>query len=196
MKNKFLRSVRGIGYIGEGKYLVSIDRKHTKIYLTWRGILERCYSERYHLKKPTYKGCSVHPDWHNFQIFAAWFERNYVEGFVLDKDILFKGNKEYNSDTCCFVPPEVNILFTKSNKTRGEYPIGVSFVKSNKKFVSQLSVENKQTNLGYFATPEEAFSAYKVAKESYIKEIALKYKEQITEACYQALIKYKVEITD
>jgi hypothetical protein len=196
MSNKFLKTVRGIGYIGEGKYLVSIKRKHTKIYITWRGLLERCYSESYHIKKPTYKDCSVHPDWHNFQVFAEWFEKNYVEGFELDKDILIKGNKIYSPETCCFIPPEVNTLFTKSNKARGEYPIGVSFVKSIKKFISQLSIENRQINLGYFDTPEEAFYAYKIGKEDYIKLVGDKYKSRITEACYQALTKYKVEITD
>lgn len=57
-----------------------------------------------------------------------------------------------------------------------------------------IFVKNK--NLGTFNTPEEAFEAYKQVKEVYIKELTNKYKEQITEACYQALINYKIEITD
>ena len=43
----------------------------------------------------------------------------------LDKDILIKGNKEYNPNTCCFVDIRLNSLFTKDNAMRGKYPIGV-----------------------------------------------------------------------
>lgn len=36
----------------------------------------------------------------------------------------------------------------------------------------------------------------KKAKEDYLKELANKYKENISEAVYNALMNYKVEITD
>ena len=53
-------------------------------------------------------------------------------------------------------------------------------------------------HLGYFATPEEAFQAYKSAKEIYVKERATKYFQEgkITQRVYQALMEYQVEITD
>lgn len=50
--------------------------------------------------------------------------------------------------------------------------------------------------LGVFNTIEEAFQAYKEAKEEYIKEVAYKYKEIITKQVYQAMINYKVERDD
>ena len=52
--------------------------------------------------------------------------------------------------------------------------------------------------MGTFKTPEEAFSAYKVAKEAYIKEVATKYYNdgKIARNVYDALMNYKVEITD
>ena len=34
------------------------------------------------------------------------------------------------------------------------------------------------------------------AKEDYIRHVANKWKNQITEECYQALLNYKIEITD
>jgi hypothetical protein len=57
---------------------------------------------------------------------------------------------------------------------------------------------NRNKYLGYYATPLEAFNAYKTAKEEYIKELAEKYFQEgkITERVYNALMKYEVEITD
>ena len=46
--------------------------------------------------------------------------------------------------------------------------------------------------IGSFDTPEEAFQAYKTAKEAYIKEVADKWRGQITEQVYEALINYKI----
>ena len=42
----------------------------------------------------------------------------------------------------------------------------------------------------------EVENTYKIAKEEYIKVVADKYKNKITEQCYQALYNYQVEITD
>ena len=50
--------------------------------------------------------------------------------------------------------------------------------------------------LGYFKTELEAYNAYKVAKESFIKEQANEWKDKIDNRAYEALINYTVEITD
>ena len=51
-------------------------------------------------------------------------------------------------------------------------------------------------NLGHYKTPEQAFSAYKFAKESHIKFMASLWKDRIDESVYQALINYEVHIDD
>ena len=56
--------------------------------------------------------------------------------------------------------------------------------------------KGKPEKLGSFATEIEAFNAYKVAKEAFIKEQANNWKSQIDERAYEALMKYTVEITD
>jgi hypothetical protein len=180
-----------IGFLGQGYYNM---KEHPKAYIKWRGMLERCYCKKYHSKKPTYIGCSVADDWHNFQNFAQWFYENNTESFELDKDILLKENKIYSPKTCCFVPSEVNVLFTK-NIRRGKYPVGVSLHREGK-FQASMSVNNKQIYLGLYNTPEEAFQVYKTAKEKYIKEVADKWKDQIIDKVYEAMYNYQVEITD
>ena len=120
-----------------------------------------------------------------------------IRGWHLDKDLLIKGNKVYNEDSCIFLPQEVNTLLTKSTASRGEHLIGVYWNKTNKAFRAMVSKnKGKQEHLGYFDTELEAFNAYKQAKESFIKEQANKWKSEIDPRAYKALMNYTVEITD
>ena len=169
-------------------------------------MLLRCYDEKYHEKYPTYKNCKVCEEWHNYTNFGDWFVDNYyeIEGqkMCLDKDILYKGNKVYSPNTCVFVPNNINVLFVKGNKMRGDYPIGVDYNKINGKFRVRCSIydfkenKNKSKHLGYYNTPEDAFETYKQFKEQYIKEVADYYKNLIPRKLSDVLYNYKVEITD
>jgi len=197
VENPYHPSIFGIGHLGEGMYSQPRRDGVEAIYKIWCGILNRCYGAKFH-SKHTYEDVVLCKDWCNFPNFTKWYEENFrpeiMEGWHLDKDILIKGNKVYSPENCTFVPKEINGLFVKHNKLRGKYPIGVH--KQRDRFVSQISIKRVIKHLGYFDTPEEAFQAYKTAKEAYIKEMANKWRGQITEQCYQAMYNYKVEITD
>lgn len=206
IKCPYERRTFGVGYMGEGKYKTKENGKKTKCYITWKGILERCYHEKRRHKNLTYINCEVCEEWLCYTDFSQWFKENYyeVEGerMCLDKDILYKGNKIYSPNTCIFVPERINTLFIKRDSKRGKYPIGVKYNKQNDKFESSCSVydfkENKSKNeyLGLYDTPEKAFEVYKQFKEKYIKEVADYYKDQISEKLYNAMYNYEVEITD
>ena len=189
-----------IGYIGEGIYKAKENGKDTKMYIVWHEMLKRCYSEKYHKKNNTYEGCEVCDEWHNFQNFAEWYEENYYEipgeVMALDKDILVKGNKIYSPNTCIFVPQSINTLFIKSDKIRGNLPIGVHYKKQNKKYIAQCKMNNEKKYLGSFDTPEEAFQVYKKFKERYIKQIADEYIELIPQELYNAMHNYEIEYED
>lgn len=193
IRNVYHPSVCGIGYVGEGKYSSTNDKQ---CYEVWRGMIRRCYEEKILLKHPTYRGCSVHTEWKCFQVFAKWYYKNYRYNFNLDKDILKKGNKVYSPKTCCFVPHEINCLFTKSNGTRGKYPIGVSFHKQHQKFYSCIRKIDRAIFIGLFNTIEEAFQAYKKTKEDHIKEKADEWKDRVEQKVYKAMYNWVVEITD
>lgn len=194
IKNPYFKRIVNVGFIGVGTHLSSIKGKTTKVYITWVNMLKRCYCEKTQINYPTYKDVTVCKEWHNFQNFAEWYEENYIEGFFIDKDIICKDCKIYSPETCCFVPNEVNMLFVKSSKARGAYLIGVHKVKN--RYVAQINKNREVIFLGSFITEIEAFKAYKTAKEQYIKEVAEKYKYQIKKQVYQALVNYKVEITN
>ena len=195
-KNPNYPAIYGIGIIGQGKHKCGSEGKVLKKYTCWNSILFRSYSEKHHVKNPAYRDVTVDERWYNFQNFGDWFDeifKPHMQNWHLDKDILVKNNKIYSPETCCFVPNEINSLFTKSDSKRGIYPIGV--VKEGSKFRAQ-SCSNNKRYLGYYDTPEEAFQVYKVAKETYIKEVADKWKDQISEKVYKAMYNYEVEITD
>ena len=204
VKCPYERTIYGVGYIGEGKSKVSENSKKTRLYATWSHMLERCYDEKIHKKRPTYKDCSASEKFHNFQNFAKWYEDNYyeVEGerMCLDKDILVKGNKIYSPETCIFVPNTINLLFVKRDNKRGESVIGTSLHQG--KYVAQCNMINpktgksKQEFLGYYETQEKAFEIYKYYKERNIKQVADYYKGRIPDKLYDALYNYEVEIDD
>jgi len=191
----------GVGYNPKGKHPTKIDGIPTKEQTLWLNMLARCYGK--HQKdgrNSTYADCSVSENFKDFQYFAEWCQSQVgfgLKDWHLDKDILFKGNKIYSEDTCVFVPSELNVLFNKKKKQRGDYPIGVS--KSSKPDYSYSSVCNhngKQVWLGYHTTVEAAFFRYKEFKESVVKGAANKWKDQIDPRAYTALMNYQVEITD
>ena len=189
----------GIGYLGEEKYKMSENGKKTKCYNTWHNMLERCYNPKYQEKYPTYKDCEACESWHNFQTFAEWYNNNYYqihgEVMCLDKDILCKGNKIYSPETCVFVPEKINLLFIKSDNSRGKDPIGAHQLPSGN-YEVRCNNGEESDYLGRFDNIYEAFYAYKVHKEKIIKQVADEYKEYIPQKLYHALYNYQVEITD
>jgi len=201
IKSPYDKSLYNTGYLGEGKYICSKNSKFSNQYIYWSLMIKRCYSEVLHKKRPTYIGCTVCDEWHNFQNFGKWYDENYykIEGckMQLDKDILFKGNKIYSPENCVFVPSNINTLFIKCDSARGEYPIGITFNKREQIYVAQCKNKNGKRVIGKFLNPNIAFyEGYKPFKESYIKEIAEECKSQIPQNLYEAMYKYIVEITD
>ena len=193
-----------VGYIGEGEYKACENGKITRVYSTWNNMLKRCYDEKYHEKYPTYKDCEVYEEWHNFQKYGKWFEENYysIEGekMCLDKDVLVKHNKIYSPETCIFVPERINLLFVKSDKSRGESVIGTSLYKGKYQvqcwLINPKTGKSKREYLGRYETQEKAFEVYKYYKEKNIKEVADYYKIQIPQKLYNAMYNYEVEIND
>jgi hypothetical protein len=188
--------VYGVG-INDRKYTTTVDGKTRKEYALWVNMLERCYSENHHKKRPTYLGCTVSDSFKDYTYFFEWCQTQIgfgIFGYSLDKDLIYKGNREYSEDNCVFIPNELNMLLTKRQLDRGTFPIGVS--KDGKNYRAQCSYNGIRKNIGTFTTPELAFNAYKTFKEAHIKELAEKYKTTIDQRAYLALMNYEVDIND
>ena len=188
--NPYFRSVCGIGYIDVGEFKTTIKNKHTKEYFAWMAMLRRCYSEKMQAENPTYIGCTVCNEWHSFQNFAKWYtsQEDYGKDYQLDKDLLVSGNKIYSPETCVLAPQEVNLLFVDRAACRGDYPLGVSYMKRAKKFRAYIGIDGKYIHLGYFDNPNDAHLCFLKAKKDRIKQIALRWKSEIDERLFKALM--------
>lgn len=203
IKDPYSPSVYGVGILGT-KYLSTVNGVRTKEYALWMDMLRRCYSDTYKKKNQTYTDCEVSNKFKSYEYFYEWCNKQIgfnVDGngnqFQLDKDLLIKANKVYGESTCVFLPKEINSVLTKCTASRGEHLIGVCWHNTNKAFVARVHKnKGKPEHLGLFNTEIEAFNAYKQAKEAYLKELANKWKGQIDERAYEALMNYQVEITD
>lgn len=169
---------RGFVGINDSEFILrpainGIQTQGHPAYLAWSGILDRC-APRYQKLKPTYEGVSCSEDWTSFTKFALWFKINYVPGYIIDKDLLIRGNKVYSAASCLFLPVEINSFLTTSGKVRGDYPQGVT--KSGEgRYRARISIENKRTHIGYYSTPEAAHKAWQQAKINRAQELMQKY---------------------
>ena len=177
-------SVYDVGISGT-KYPPTINDVKTKEYGLWQNMLERCYSDAYKKKHPTYKDCEASENFKSFEYFYEWCNKQIGfgnEGWHLDKDLLIKGNKVYSEDSCIFIPNEINLLLTKRTTSRGKHLIGVCWHKTKKAFVARVNKnKGKSEHLGYFNTELEAFKAYKRAKESLLKNKLISGNHKLTQ---------------
>lgn len=200
VKNPWQPSICNIGYIGK---IFDQNNPITKnvAYTHWSHMIQRCYDSKNH-KYRFYgaKGVKVCEEWLCFANYEKWFNNNYYEipncDMIVDKDILYKNCKLYSPTTCSIIPSDINKLFCNAKAIRGQLPLGVTYHKINHNYIATITKCNKRIHLGCFNTPQEAFRAYKIAKEQYIKEMADKYREYLPQKIYDAMYNYQVDITD
>lgn len=206
VKNPYYPMVYGVGIVGDKYKTVDENSKSTREYMTWYHIIQRCFSNKLKEKQPAYKDVICCDDWLYYEKFYDWlhsqsnFDKWYSgKRWAVDKDILVKGSKIYSPETCCLIPQNVNCLFLKRESERGKYPIGVRYTSDGFIAVCRNPFLDKREELGSYYTPEKAFYlGYKPYKEDIIKRVAqVEYdKGNITEKCYEAMMRYKVEIDD
>ena len=193
VKDRLKPSFYGVGVVGEAFV------KNDTMYNTWMCMLNRCYGAAHVKENSAYKDCSVSDNFKYYPYFKEWCENqigfNVLDDkgktFALDKDILVKGNRVYSEDTCCFVPKEINNLLTRYTK-ESDTCKGVYYNKKLGKFSAHLLGKY----VGLFTTELEAFQVYKQAKETYIKEVANKWKDRIDPLVYKTLMDWEVTTND
>ena len=151
----------------------------TRTWRTWSGIIRRTdMRDPKWVSQPGkayYKDCTLDPRWFKLSVFKEWIEQwDDYENKEIDKDLLIPGNKIYGPDTCMMVRPIVNAWFKPTVK--GELPRGVCLNTNWKRkqspypYKAQISpIGGKRTNLGSYATIEEAVAVFESARREQIK---------------------------
>ena len=191
--------VYGVGFNDKTR-TAKVDGKKVKEYQLWQNMLIRCFSDKYQTHRPTYNGCNVSDNFLNYSFFYDWWHKQIGFGNIddkgrswcLDKDLLLVGNKTYSETACVFVPNEINSFFTDRGNARCEYLVGVCFDKQKGKFKAYCTVNGKIQHLGYFNTPQEAFTVYKPFKENLCKQLALKWQHEIDSRLFNTMMKWSI----
>lgn len=164
-----------------------VDRKPTKAYLVWQGIIARCLNPN-HANYTRYggRGCYVSLKWKYFQDFAVWYEEQHARvgnahvNWHVDKDILVTGNLEYGPDTCVLVPDDVNIFFASLSDDVKGCTLSKGYWKSG---VSILGNKNQRD----FNTEEEALKWYCEGKTLAANLLIWKYNGLLEDRVVQRL---------
>lgn len=164
-------------------------------YARWTAMLERCCSERFKNKYQTYNDVTCSKEWLTFSNFKSWMETQDWEGKDLDKDLLVYQNKIYSPETCCFLDHNINTFLLTNGKTRGKYPLGVSFSNRDHLYMSRVKIGRGEIKyLGCFKNPQDTHKAWQKAKAALAFDLAL---NQTDERIKQGLMRvYEKILTD
>lgn len=179
IKNPNKSTVFGFGINDAG-----LEDSTDKRYVLWTSIIRRSYSEVYHKSKPSYKDVRVSEDWRRLSNFIKDIEKlpNFdlavSENWELDKDLLGGDQKLYSKNTCCFLPRELNTLFTSESKKGLKK--GVFYNKRLSKFTASINRGGKvRSHIGVYETEEEAHFNYCKEKQKHLDSLILKYDDKL-----------------
>ena len=183
-----MRLVHGVGINNKTRPTTKNGRK-SKEYSLWVDMLSRCYSK----EMPSYSDCTVSENFKSYSYFYDWCQNQIgfgVKDFDIDKDLLVTGNRVYSENTCCFIPAKINRTISVYRKPNEYLPSGV--LKNGNLDEYRVRVSGKV--IGYYASIDEAFCAYKSEKERIIKEYAVEHKNNIDPLAFNSLMNWKIII--
>ena len=145
-------------------------------------------------KAKVYKDVTLYKDWYDFDNFLAW--ANDQKGFmslddkgnifVLEKDILSKGERRYHPSNCVFVPHILNSMCVRRTNTK--FMRGVQyFPKKKNPYRSYFSVLGDLKHGGYFLTEVEAHNKAQEMRREYLKGLEDMYGEMVDDRVFPAL---------
>lgn len=191
--SKFLRKklVQDVGIFEKGEYKAHENKKMTRVYSLWKSMIRRCHTngdEKLH----TYKDVTVCGEWLYFQNFAKWYYENYnpktMQGWDLDKDILCSDYKIYSPETCCFIPQELNKMFSSNTVKKSGLPRGITYNKGWYK--ATISCNKERFHLGISKSLEEICTIYDEHRRRCIQATAERLKDVLPKIVYEKLRNY------
>jgi hypothetical protein len=181
--------VYGVGVSNTNARINGVMRQD---YRMWSAILERCYSPKSHIRKPTYKNSTVCNEWLDFSEFKKWFDQNYVAGFQIDADLFRDGSRVYSPSTCCMIPAKINMALQKMHSHNTSGYAGVQYSKNKKKWVALIKINGLVKRLGTFDNAIDASNAYNDAHCNRLCDMAEAHKHEISDRVYNRLVSKQI----
>lgn len=179
--------VFGIGKSYSDKYKIREHGKKTSQYAAWENMLARCYYTKTS-RFSAYGGIGVKvcDEWLVYENFAKWYDKNYVDSYHLDKDLLGNGLL-YSPENCCYIPQKLNGVFVVSTKNIGKLQ---SHLPTGVRPQSSGYVSATHGGKNFFKTKEEAHVNYLTRKWDSVRDLATEMYRwtEITERVYQAVL--------
>lgn len=134
MRDSSKPHIMGVGYSSGTKDAPFSPHLYPRAYEVWCDMINRCYFGGSGMR--SYKDVEVAEEWHNFNNFLSWFEKEVYDDsaiskfqLALDKDLFGGARKIYSPETCCFLPKSINSClvglnasdFTKDTARRMSY---------------------------------------------------------------------------
>lgn len=117
------------------------------------------------------------------QQFCDWAvaQQGWGHGYVLDKDLLLPGNRQYCAEACSFLPHRINYAIIT--------PKAKSVVKKSKDgYKVTCTANGLKIFLGVYPSEGEGLEAYRKYRKEYVRSLAEFYKNFISDRAYQALL--------
>lgn len=122
--------------------------KNDVAYICHKAMMHRCYSTASKAyKNYGARGISVCEEWHDIHIFKIWFNKNYIDGYDIDRK---ENNKNYTPDNCRFVTQSINMKNRRGKADKQSEYDYVIWDKRSNKWRARIRVDKKDVHLGYF----------------------------------------------
>lgn len=201
-------------FVARQEYMEYFYKGNLRAREGYNTMYKRTHDKEFKKQFPQYADATMYKAWEDDPELAIEYLESIIyecngEQMVVDKDLLFKGNKEYAPGKICWLPWTLNVMLSNSKKhynlkykrLNGELPYGVRYDSSRDKYYAEIQMDKllrgdskpRKLPKRYRDTPEEAFADYKKHKEAYIIMMADKYVDWLPMEIYDALINYVVE---
>ena len=155
---------------------IKVDGKWVQTYTTfdgvyntisgsvWRGLVARNKKS-----SNAYKNCKI--GFEGFQSFCEWnmCQPGYGAGWHLDKDLL-SDSTVYSAETCCLLPPKLNVLMQGVGSWKRGEQVGACFYKRDNCWRAYGNSAYKQIHLGYCETRNEAHLRWRLHKAELLQD--------------------------